>query len=123
MHNNTLHLLTALLLTPLAVLHATERYVTDNGHDTDSGTFSSPFQTIQRAFENAGPADTIVLHKRTYRAAVSLSNQSGKDGAPITQQAYKDEKSIISGLDVLKLDSAVTDSGDLFIHPLPPANL
>ena len=108
-------LITALLLTPLTALHAAQLYVTPNGNDTASGTFSSPFQTIQRAFDKAGPGDTIFLRKGIYREAVSLKNKSGREGAPITLTAYKGELPVLSGLDVLKLNWQATPQQGIYV--------
>ncbi len=127
-HINQLILtLTALLLVPLAELHAevkpnalfsdnaAEFYVATNGNDNASGTLAAPFRTIQRAYKQAGPGDTILLRKGTYREAVSLTNKSGKEGTPITLKAYKDEKPIISGLDVLKLEWKATPQAGIYV--------
>ena len=111
-------LLAALLLAPLTALHAAQLYVTPNGHDTASGTFSSPFQTIQRAFDKAGPGDTIFLRAGTYREAVSLKNKSGREGAPITLTAYKGELPVLSGLDVLKLNWQATPQQGIYVASL-----
>jgi len=112
---NTINLLVALLLAPLAVLQAAELYVADNGNDKATGKFSAPFLTIQHACDHAGPGDMIVLRKGTYREAISLTNKSGKEGAPITLKAYKDEKPVISGLDVLKLNWQATPQAGIYV--------
>jgi len=41
-----LTLLAALLLAPLALLHAAELYVAPNGDDKAAGTLDAPFQTL-----------------------------------------------------------------------------
>jgi len=102
----------------LGSLHAAEFYVASAGSDKATGTFLSPFQTIQRAYQQAGPGDTICLRKGTYREAVSLTHKSGKEGSPITLKAYKDEKPILSGLDVLKLDWMATAQHGVYVAPL-----
>jgi len=112
---NTTNLLTALLLAALAVLHAAELYVADNGDDKATGSLATPFLTIQHAYDHAGPGDIIILRKGTYREEVSLTNKSGKEGAPITLKAYKDENPIISGLDVLKLDWQATPQAGIYV--------
>ena len=110
-----LSLLTTLLLVPLAVLHAAELYVATNGDDKAAGTLDAPFRTIQRAFEQAAPGDTIFLRDGTYREQVSLSSKSGTEGSPITLTAYQKEKSILSGLDVLKLDWKATPQTGVYV--------
>ncbi len=111
-------LLTGLLLTPLTALHASELYVATNGDDKAAGSPAAPFHTIQRAFDQASPGDTIVLREGTYREAISLKNKSGKEGAPITLTAYKDEKPVLSGLDVLKLSWESTSQQGIYVASL-----
>jgi hypothetical protein len=114
---HTTILLATLLLTPLSSLDASEHYVATNGDNEASGTLGAPFRTIQRAFEKAGPGDTIFLGGGTYREAVSLKNKSGKAGAPITLRAYPGEKPVLSGLDVLKLEWKETPQAGVFAAP------
>ncbi|MFA6563241.1 MAG: hypothetical protein WCV00_15125 [Verrucomicrobiia bacterium] len=47
--NRTLTLLTALLLAPLGMLHATEFHVSACGNDANPGTKAEPFATLERA--------------------------------------------------------------------------
>ena len=68
----------ALLLTPLAALHATEFYIATNGSDQAAGTLAAPLHTIQAAFNKAAPGDTILLREGIYREAVSLKNKSAR---------------------------------------------
>jgi len=105
----------ALLLAPIAGLEASELYVSTKGSDRAIGNSFAPFLTIQRAYDKARPGDIIVLRKGTYREAISLTNKSGKEGAPITLKAYKDENPIISGLDVLKLDWQATPQAGVYV--------
>ncbi|MEI6082509.1 MAG: chondroitinase-B domain-containing protein, partial [Verrucomicrobiota bacterium] len=104
-----------LLIMPTAVLHAAELYVATNGDDKAAGTLVAPFQTIQHAFDQAGPGDTIFLREGTYREQVSLTSKSGTEGAPITLTRYKSEKPIISGLDVLKLEWKATPQTGVYV--------
>jgi Right handed beta helix region len=46
---HALMLLTALLLAPLAALHAAEFFVSPSGNDADAGTKAKPFATLERA--------------------------------------------------------------------------
>jgi hypothetical protein len=112
---SALTLILALLLAPLAALQAAELYVATNGDDKAAGTLDAPFQTIQRAFDQAGPGDTIFLREGTYREQVSLTSKSGTEGAPITLTAYQKEKPIISGLDVLKLEWQATPQTGVYV--------
>ena len=108
----------ATVLTPLALLHGGELYVATNGDDKAAGTLDAPFQTIQRAFDQAGPGDTIFLREGTYREQVSLTGKSGTEGAPITLTPFQKEKPVISGLDVLKLEWRATAQAGVYVASL-----
>ena len=88
----------------VAQVHASVFFVAPNGNDNAAGTLAAPFQTIQRAFDQAGPGASIFLREGTYRDQVSLKSKSGTEGAPIILTAYQREKPIISGLDIFKLE-------------------
>ena len=113
-------ILSALLLAPMAATDAAELCVATNGDDQAAGTLGAPFRTIQRAFEQAGPGDTIFLRGGTYREQVALTGKSGTEAAPITLTAYQKEKPVISGLDVLKLDWKATRQTGVFVASFDP---
>lgn len=62
------------------------RYVSPTGNDTNSGSFSRPWATIQHADAVAKPGDTVVVLDGTYRGNVVLAS-SGTSGEPITYKA------------------------------------
>jgi parallel beta-helix repeat protein len=73
----------------------------DNGSDSNTGTsLSTPFLTIQRAAQAALPGDTVDIRAGTYRETVTPKN-SGTAAAPITYQAYNNEKVVIDGADLV----------------------
>ena len=115
--------LIATVLPPFAALHAAELYVAPNGDEKAAGTLDAPFQTIQRAFDQAGPGDTIFLREGTYREQVSLTGKSGTEGTPITLTAYRKEKPVISGLDVLNLEWKATPQTGVYVASLDPKPL
>jgi hypothetical protein len=64
--------ITALTLIALATsLHATEIHVAVTGKDSDAGSASAPFRTIQRASDLAQPGDVITVHEGTYRERIN----------------------------------------------------
>lgn len=93
-----------LLLAVLSAANAKDFFVAPDGKDTEPGSMEAPFATIQHAFDQASPGDTVYLRGGTYRQAVTLTGKSGKEGAPLTLKSYQDEKSVLSGLDELKLN-------------------
>ncbi|MCG2769513.1 MAG: right-handed parallel beta-helix repeat-containing protein, partial [Anaerolineae bacterium] len=71
-------------------------YVATNGNDTDPGTLSQPWRTIQHAVEHVSVGDTIIVREGTYDESVNFS-VSGQEGAPIVLAANQDEQVIIDG--------------------------
>ena len=90
---------------------AAEFYVAPGGNDSGAGNQAAPFATIQQAYGKAQAGDVIYLREGVYREGVQLAGKSGTEGAPITLKAFKSEKPVISGLDVLKLTWEADPSG------------
>ena len=85
-------------LEPRALLSS--YYVSTSGNDSNTGTLSQPFRTIQAAAERAEPGDTVYIRGGTYRETVRPS-RSGKSGDPIVFAAYGNERVTVSGADVI----------------------
>jgi len=100
--NNVLTLLAALLLAPLAAVHATEFHVVTNGNDTATGSATAPLRTIQRAAELAQPGDVITVHAGVYRERINPPRGGESDDKRITYQAAPGEKVVITGSEVVK---------------------
>lgn len=111
-------LLIAPLFAALTALHAAEITVAPGGDDHAAGTRAAPLRSIQTAFARAAAGDTILLRTGIYREAVALHGKSGREGAPITLQAYPGEKPVISGLDVLNLEWTATTQPGVYSAPL-----
>jgi hypothetical protein len=62
-------------------------YVAPNGSDTNPGTLSAPWLTIQKAMNSATPGSIVNIRAGTYRERLSL-NVSGTAGSYITFQPY-----------------------------------
>ncbi|MET7388601.1 sigma-70 family RNA polymerase sigma factor [Streptomyces sp. NPDC005529] len=69
-------------------------FVSSSGSDSNSGTSAgSPFRTLQKAGDLAGPGDVVAVMNGTYAeprkgANVLTIKHSGRPGAPITFTAY-----------------------------------
>lgn len=87
---------------PAWVTPAPDRYyVAPAGSDTNPGSSGSPFRTLQKAAEVAGPGDTVVVRPGTYTGGsrmVSLS-RSGEPGNPITFLSERRWGAILDGRD------------------------
>jgi parallel beta helix pectate lyase-like protein len=70
---------------PTAGWGASTFYVSTTGGDSNPGTQSAPWRTIQRAADVAGPGDTVVIQPGTYVGA--KFSRSGASGSPIRFQA------------------------------------
>ncbi|MEI7730490.1 MAG: family 43 glycosylhydrolase [Verrucomicrobiota bacterium] len=114
----TLALLTALLLAPLAALHAAQFYVATNGVNTNPGTLERPFRTIQKAASITGPGDTVLIRAGTYREPVAPS-RSGEAGRPITFRNYEGEEVTLSGAEIVPADAWSRGSNKLFQAAVP----
>jgi alpha-N-arabinofuranosidase len=100
--NYPLTLLTALLLAPLAALHAANFHVATTGNDANPGTQAAPLRSIQRAADLAQPGDTITVHEGTYRERINPPRGGTSDKKRIVYQVARSEKVTITGADPLK---------------------
>ena len=100
MMKQTLTLLAALLLVPMAALHAAEFHVAAHGHDANSGTEAEPFATLQAGVNQLQPGDTLLVHGGVYRETITFP-RSGTEQEPITLRSYKDEKAVITGCEMV----------------------
>src|SRR5262245_5454261 len=79
------------------LLFATDYFVGGAGaSDSNPGTASQPFATIQKAASVAQPGDVVNVRSGTYRETITPTN-SGTGGNPITYQAEPGATVIISG--------------------------
>ncbi|NME71751.1 right-handed parallel beta-helix repeat-containing protein [Flammeovirga aprica] len=88
---------------------ATEIHVSKNGKDTNTGTSSSPFLTIQKAATIATAGDVVVIHEGVYRETVTTS-KSGSAGNPITFKAAEGDKVIVSAVEEIKNWTLTSDN-------------
>lgn len=99
--------LIALILVSTAVSFAANYYVSPMGDDSNSGSLSSPFETIQKGVDSSTPGDVVHLRSGTYRnlgfgsgdtnpPVVSLSaSHSGNPGSYIVLRNYDGESPLI----------------------------
>lgn len=100
-------LITGSLLAAAGLLHpalpahgASDYYVSPNGSDSNPGTLTQPFRTVQKCADVAIAGDTCYIRAGVYRETVRPAN-SGVSGAPITFKPYNGELVVISGADVI----------------------
>ena len=81
---------------------ATEFHVTTNGSDTNPGTQSMPFRTVQRAADAAQPGDIITVHNGVYRERIDPPRGGASDTQRIVYQAANGEKVVLTGAESVK---------------------
>ncbi len=90
------------------------------GSDSNSGTSTSPFKTVQAAVSKANSNNQksigtkIIVNAGVYREQVSIASVYNGTGVPLTIQAAATGTAVITGSDVLK--SWVADSGNPSIY-------
>ncbi|HEY7461811.1 MAG TPA: DUF1565 domain-containing protein [Gemmatimonadota bacterium] len=87
-------------------VRATVYHVKTTGSDTNPGTESRPFQTVQRAVTVVQPGDTIRVHAGTYQGIVDIRT-SGTEGAPIVLEGAGDGEATLTA-DFRALDCSET---------------
>ncbi len=75
-------------------------YVSPAGNDTNTGAFSSPWKTIQKAANTLQAGDTVYVRAGTYKEKIRPLN-SGTASSYITYSVYNNEEAIIDGIDLL----------------------
>ena len=72
-------------------------FVATDGNDSNTGSYSSPYATIQKALDVVGPGETIYIREGTYTGMYEWVN-SGEQYNPITIRPYKQEKVYLKGI-------------------------
>jgi hypothetical protein len=76
---------------------ATEYYVATTGSDSNAGTLASPFATLQKGADFAGPGDTVYLRGGTYYSTsqITLSRSGTSDTNRTKIWAYPGEVPVL----------------------------
>ncbi len=90
-------------------------YVATTGSDSNPGTLTQPFLTVQKCATEATPGTICYIRAGTYREVIKPS-RSGTASAPIMFSAYNKEKVIITGTDIVQNWSP--SSGNIYKAPL-----
>src|SRR5262249_3348298 len=91
--------------------NAADYFVSSSGSDTDSGSISAPFKTIQKCATVVAAGESCFIRGGTYRETVIPSN-SGSASNPITYTTYNNEFVTVNGADLVTGWSAY--SGSIF---------
>jgi alpha-N-arabinofuranosidase len=90
------------VLTFVSVTRAANFHVAPSGNDSNPGTQTAPFRTIQHAANLAQPGDVITVHEGVYRERISPPRGGESDTQRIVYQAAPGEKVEIKGSEVIK---------------------
>ena len=77
--------------------HCTTYYVSTSGKDTNSGTITSPWLTIQHAANSVKAGDTVYVRAGVYKEVVSIPSSGSASGGYITFSSYPGELATIDG--------------------------
>jgi hypothetical protein len=86
----------AWLLLAIRPAMATTYYVSTTGSDSNNGSLTAPFRTIQKAANIVNPGDIVYIRGGVYNARVVLT-RSGSSNQYITFQSYPGETATLDG--------------------------
>src|SRR5688572_8869036 len=83
-------------------LHAAHYHVDSKGNDSNPGTRTKRFRTIQHAADLAQPGDMITVHGGVYRERINPPRGGVSNEKRIVYQAAAGEKVEIKGSEVVR---------------------
>ena len=102
-------LLPIVLLSVTGICPGRDIYVAKNGNDSNPGTVTNPYLTLDKAASTAIAGDVVHIREGTYEETLAPAN-SGTSGNPIIFQSYPGEDVTITAMQALSgwpLDSGV----------------
>ncbi len=87
----------AAALTVTATVSGNSFYVSTAGNDSNAGTISSPWRTIQHAANTLQAGDTVYVRAGVYNEAVNIAVSGSAAGGAIRFQSYPGETAIVDG--------------------------
>lgn len=86
-----------ILAAGLIAAEAAEWFVSTTGSDTNSGSVSQPFATVQKAADSASAGDTVNIRGGHYHEAITIDGLSGGSTNRIVFKNYNNENVVIAG--------------------------
>jgi hypothetical protein len=83
-------------------------YVSTTGNDSNPGTLSSPWKTIQKAANSLSPGDTVYVRGGIYKELVYLNVTGSLNGGFINFENYANEIPILDGTGITPTGSKQT---------------
>ena len=84
-------------LVAVVLISTTALYVSTTGSDSNPGTISAPWKTIQHAANSVQAGDTVYIRGGTYNESVSIAVSGSATAGSITFQSYPGESAIVDG--------------------------
>jgi parallel beta-helix repeat protein len=78
-------------------VEAATYFVAPDGRDSNPGSESRPFRSINKGIEASRAGDTVAVREGVYREAVVLWDKRATSDAPIRIAAYRGEAAVIDG--------------------------
>jgi Protein of unknown function (DUF1565) len=72
-------------------------YVSTTGSDSNSGSFASPWRTIQHAANSAGPGSTVYVMGGVYHETVTLPASGSASAGYIVFESYPGQTAVLDG--------------------------
>jgi hypothetical protein len=79
------------------VMTGTNYYVSTSGSNTNPGTITLPWRTLQKAADTAQAGSTVYLRGGVYNERVDFDTYSGTNSSPIVFSSYPGETAVIDG--------------------------
>lgn len=104
---------TATVTIQLPSRSGTTYYVSTSGNDTNAGTLSAPWRTIQKAANTVKAGDTVQVRAGTYNEIVTIKTSGNAASGYITFENYPSEAPVVDGTGL-----AVGSSGETGLFSL-----
>ncbi len=85
------------LLTSITLSGQNKYYVSTTGNDSNPGTISQPWRTIQHAANSVSAGDTVFVRGGTYNETVYINVSGSQTGGFITFKNYETENAVVDG--------------------------
>src|SRR5436305_1076821 len=82
-------------------------YVSTTGSDSNPGTLSSPWRTIQHAANSVQAGDAVYVRGGAYNESVNISVSGSATAGPITFKTFPGEQGIIDGTGLVPSTSGI----------------